>query len=312
VGAAFNKPTSLAKREIESRNVASKFLPPCGLVQRYLNPKGIMPRQTKPTGPPPPPPWPKELAIRRLKEAYDEIPGLENLNHTDEKFMAWHDNLDRILYANWPQEHLSFEYTHFQEALKLILNGGSARQRPTPGDLAKYREGLKKIQILLGNILRDEKDLAEAEHNSKITELFLPPGSQHTAYQQIRDIVAAAQQELVIVDNYVDSSLLQLLINVAPSVSVKVLTFNMKGDFAHEVSKFRQQYGTVIEVKQKRGEFHDRFVVVDSSKAYHLGASIKDFGARAAMINLIEDPDNVAALLATQLNSWNSAQSVTL
>jgi hypothetical protein len=36
VGAAFNKPTSLAKGEIESRNVASKFLPPCGLVQQYL------------------------------------------------------------------------------------------------------------------------------------------------------------------------------------------------------------------------------------------------------------------------------------
>src|SRR5207245_2767252 len=141
--------------------------------------------------------------------------------------------------------------------------------------------GLKRSRILLANILRDERDLAEAKANTKIVEIFFPPGSQHTAYQEIRQIVAAAKTDLVIVDNYVDGTLFQLLTNASLGVSVRVLTFNMKPDFAHEARKFRQQYQTPLEVRQKRGDFHDRFLIADSSRAHHLGASIKDLGSSA-------------------------------
>lgn len=86
----------------------------------------------------------------------------------------------------------------------------------------------------------------------------------------------------------------------------------MKPDFVHEGRKFLAQYRISLEVRQKRGDFHDRFIIIDSVQAYQLGASIKDLGTTAAMINLIEDPDNVSALLATQLNSWRSAQPIPL
>src|SRR5438445_13111789 len=111
-----------------------------------------MPRQTKPPGPPAPEPWPKELAVRRLKEAYDEIPELESLNHTTEKFRAWRENVSRILHVNWPEEHFSFSYTRFSGLSGDHSFGSGARPTPTPHDLAAYRDGLKRSRILLANI----------------------------------------------------------------------------------------------------------------------------------------------------------------
>ena len=117
---------------------------------------------------------------------------------------------------------------------------------------------------------------------------------------------------LVIIDNYVDGTVFQLLANVTSGVLVKILAFSMKPDFAHEARRFQQQYKIPIEIRQKRGDFHDRFIILDFTKAYHLGASIKGLGSRAAMIHLIEDPDNVSALRTTQMNAWDTAHQVVL
>jgi len=58
------------------------------------------------------------MAIRRLKEAADEIPGLEGLHHRDLKFQAWLENLSQILHRNWPDERLP----HFSES-RIRLRG---------------------------------------------------------------------------------------------------------------------------------------------------------------------------------------------
>ena len=72
-----------------------------------------------------------------------------------------------------------------------------------------------------------------------------------------------------------------------------------------EATKFRAQYpGIKLEVRRTR-EFHDRFLVLDESKCYHLGASIKNAGNPVFMITVLEDADNVRALMAQQAQSWN-------
>src|SRR6266849_7443354 len=150
-------------------------------------------------------PWPKEMAIRRLKEALEQMPELERLNHRDPKFVGWHENLRRILQNTWPEESLP----SFSE------NRIRLRSEPpvTGGDINAYKRGLTITESRIGSILRNEKELAEAKNDAGLLELFLPPGTQHDAYDLIRQIVKEANQELIIVDNYVDGTLFNLLTN---------------------------------------------------------------------------------------------------
>ncbi len=258
-----------------------------------------MPRK-QPTPPVGPQPWPKEFAIRRLQEAVDDIPSLKPLNNEDPKFEAWYQNVLRILAANWPDERLP----DFQSYVIPLGHDPYQYQR----EKQAYDRGLTHAETQLKLILRNEQELAEAKGNTAITELFLPAGSQHDAYSHIRNIVSSAKLELLIVDNYVDTSLFQLLTNVNPGVAIELLTYRVPGDFALEAGKFRAQHGASFEARLRKADFHDRFIIVDSTKAHHLGASIKDAGNKASMIHLIEDTDNVSALLTTARASWVNAQ----
>jgi hypothetical protein len=82
------------------------------------------------------------------------------------------------------------------------------------------------------------------------TQVFFPAGSQHDAYVELRKIVQLATREILIVDNYVDQTLWQLLTNIAPSVTIRILTGSMKGDFKPEAGKFAVQHGNRVEVRQ--------------------------------------------------------------
>ena len=71
---------------------------------------------------------------------------------------------------------------------------------------------------------------------------FLPAGSQHDAYVEIRKIIQQATVELLIVDPWVDDSLWVLLSNVPPNCRIRVLTQEMKKDFQLEAKKFAAQH----------------------------------------------------------------------
>jgi hypothetical protein len=244
------------------------------------------------------------MAIRRLKEALDRLPELEGLNHRDEKFRAWREDVKRVLQVNWPTERLADFESHIMSSNPF----SGPRPAVTQADLMAYRNGMQRTRTQLELILRNEKELAEAQGNATITELFLPPGSQHDAYTFIRQIISQATQEVFIADNYIDSTLLTLLKLARSGITVSVPTYNVPSDFNLECDKFRKQYPMNLAVRLRSVDFHDRFLILDGKKAYHLGASIKDAGNKASMIHLIQDADNVNALLATYNASWTSAR----
>lgn len=251
-----------------------------------------------------PEPWPIGMAVRRLKEAGDEIPSLEGLHHRDLKFQAWLQNLSQVLQRNWPDERLP----HFSESRMRLRGEPSVTGR----DVAIYREGLAKTKAQIERILRNEREIAEAKADASVLEIFLAPGTQHDAYREIREIISSAAQELIIVDNYVDGTLFQLLTNSKPTAALKVLTFSMPADFVLEGKKFIQQYGRIVEVKRDRNDFHDRFIVLDDVRVFHLGHSIKDAGNRAMMIHQLEDERNIIATLETFKRAWRNANPVPL
>jgi len=240
------------------------------------------------------------MAIKRLQEALEEITSLESLNHRDLRFAAWREKLAELFHRNWPAERLA----NFWEQRISFGQGPLVTQQ----DVATYRRDLVRTKDQIERLLRNERELAEY-NNSDLTELFLPSGSQHDAYQEIRRIVSAATKELIIVDNYVNTTLFKLLAN-SRSPIIRLLTYSMPVDFALEARAFIQQYGCTIEIRRDRTEFHDRFIIVDMATVFHLGHSIKDAGNKAMMIHRVEDQRNVQAALTVFGGTWGTAMPV--
>src|SRR5262249_28339299 len=135
-------------------------------------------------------------------------------------------------------------------------------------------------------------------------------GSQHDAYQEIRRIISGAARELIVVDNYVDTTLFALLGNSRDGISIRLLTYSMPADFPLEARKFIEQYRRALEIRRDRTEFHDRFVILDAVAVFHLGHSIKDAGNKAMMIHRVEDQRNVQAAQKQFEETWAKAVPV--
>ncbi|MFZ2634017.1 MAG: hypothetical protein WA081_15580 [Desulfosalsimonadaceae bacterium] len=140
-----------------------------------------------------------------------------------------------------------------------------------------------------------------------VRELFFPDGSHHDAYIQIRGILKNATGSVDIIDPYIDGSMLTLLAACAkPKMRFRVLTSKHPHDLVLESQKWRRQNnGNELEIRTTK-EFHDRFIILDQTECWHIGASIKDAGNRVFMISRIEDEDNREALLKQIQKSWGS------
>lgn len=134
---------------------------------------------------------------------------------------------------------------------------------------------------------------------------FFSQGSTHDAYVAVRDILRHASAVLTIVDPYLDETIFPLLASIGnTTLSVQLLTSKLPPDFALEARKFVAQHpGILIEVKTTKA-FHDRFIILDRSSCYHVGASIKDAGRKVFMISQVLDQQNVAALLKQHSDTW--------
>lgn len=143
------------------------------------------------------------------------------------------------------------------------------------------------------------------------TQVFLPAGSAHDAYVEVRKLCSAATQSITIVDSYVDDTLWPLLKNLPATTAIRILTTQMKSDFALEGRKFGAQHGNTVEVRTTK-DYHDRFILLDGKKCWHLGASIKDAGNKAFAMSEILSSVLVSAVLTDVQNTWNAASVVPL
>jgi hypothetical protein len=145
-----------------------------------------------------------------------------------------------------------------------------------------------------------------------VLELFFPAGSQHDAYVEIRSTLQQANKSIAIVDPWVDSSLFYMLSTVPTALAeVRILLSHLSADFTVEAKKFLEQHGGRLSlVIRKTAEFHDRFLIIDGTVCYHIGASIKDAGNKAFMISQIQDSKNAQALISQFEQSWQSSAPV--
>ena len=103
-------------------------------------------------------------------------------------------------------------------------------------------------------------------------------GQIFDAYQFVSDLFRSAEESIVIIDNYIDDSVLVHLAKRKRNVRVTLFTKNISRSLALDVKKFNEQY-PAIEIKEFKNS-HDRFVIIDNTAVYHFGASLKDLGKK--------------------------------
>lgn len=103
----------------------------------------------------------------------------------------------------------------------------------------------------------------------------------------IIDIIKTAKNKIVIIDNYIDDSILKMLSKKNKDVEVVLLTSQNCNVSKLDVNKFNKQYPTLKIARSNK--FHDRFIVIDNKELYHCGASLKDLGKKCFAINKMED-----------------------
>lgn len=116
-------------------------------------------------------------------------------------------------------------------------------------------------------------------------------GQIYDAYSLIIDVIKIAKKKILIIDNYIDDSVLKMLSKKNKNVEVVILTSQNSNLRKLDKQKFNKQYPTLkISYTNK---FHDRFILIDSKELYHYGASLKDLGRKCFAINKIEDNEYI-------------------
>ena len=103
-------------------------------------------------------------------------------------------------------------------------------------------------------------------------------GQVFDAYRFVSDLLRQAQKSIVLIDNYVDDSVLALLAKRQTGVSAIVLTRSISKTLALDLEKHNAQYPPVA--IREFADSHDRFLILDGDVVYHLGASLKDLGKK--------------------------------
>jgi len=148
----------------------------------------------------------------------------------------------------------------------------------------------------------------ESRHSTPLrNEQVFPKGTQFEAFKAVTNILRTATRDLLVVDNYLGGSILDMIEAIPSKPAVRLLTFKPSSDFKVAVAAFKKQYSQSIEVRLHQKEVHDRAIVVDDRDFFALGASIKDLGDKLSLLNKVEDPANIARLRAEFHTIWASA-----
>lgn len=157
-----------------------------------------------------------------------------------------------------------------------------------------WANNVLKDYLLKGHALSNRFNRIEKDVNylkTKVEEFDfqiktnLPPkegiffdGQVFDAYIFVIDIIKKAKESIILIDNYIDESVLLMLSKRQSGVEVIVYTSKLTAETNLDLKKYSLQYPDIT-IKQFN-KSHDRFLILDKKRIYHLGASLKDLGKR--------------------------------
>lgn len=151
-------------------------------------------------------------------------------------------------------------------------------------------------KMLIGNTAlfsrMDKIELKQIEADGKFEEIFkaLESGKLHSdkgifydgqifdAYTFVADIIRSAKRSIILIDNYVDDTVLTLLGKRGHTVSATIYTKSISNQLQLDLQRYNSQYPAIT--VHTFTHAHDRFLIIDNKELYHIGASLKDLGKK--------------------------------
>ena len=171
--------------------------------------------------------------------------------------------------------------------------------------LASFAPMLMRIETV------ERRQIIDQAHNEERFKLILdamqdkkfPPqkvffdGQIYDAFEQMKKFMRMAKSELIVIDPYFDDSVLPLVAQKRPGVTVLVVKNSRKNQLHDvDVAQFNAQYGDTLTVKES-DKFHDRFLIIDKSTLVHVGASLNHLGKKCFAFSSL-DRSNIPDILA--------------
>lgn len=186
--------------------------------------------------------------------------------------------------------------------LDMVISVGFRVKSRRGVDFRRWANTILKEYMLKGYAINQRIEQLEktvALHSEKIdffVRTSLPPeegiffdGQIFDAYKFATDLIKTARKSLLLIDNYVDESVLLMLSKRNPGVSATIYTQKITAQLQLDLDKHNDQYPP-INIRTYRNS-HDRFLIVDDKEVYHIGASLKDLGKKLFAFSKLEiDP----------------------
>ncbi len=180
-----------------------------------------------------------------------------------------HYNLDAIISVGYRIS--SLKATKFRQwatsVLKNYIQNGYAvnTHRITEHRLVALESDVATIKSLIHN------------NQLEIKQGIFHDGQIYDAYSFVNDLLRDTKKEIILIDNYIDDTVLTLF-SKYPNIKFSIITKSISKQLKLDSDKYNKQYKNLtMKISNK---YHDRFLIIDKSKAYHIGASLKDLGKK--------------------------------
>ena len=197
-----------------------------------------------------------------------------------------------------------YEYTAYN--LDVIISVGYRVKSKRGTKFRQWANRVLKEYLLRGYTMNSRLTVLEQQaekHNTEIQSLknkvdffvrtSLPPQQGiffdcqvFDAYLFVSDLIRKAHKAIVLIDNYVDDTVLTILDKRREGVSATIYTQRISQQLQLDLDKHNAQYALISVVQFNKA--HDRFLLIDD-EVYHIGASIKDLGKKWFAFTLMRD-----------------------
>lgn len=195
-----------------------------------------------------------------------------------------HYNLDIIISVGYRVN--SIRATMFRQwatgiLKKYIVNGYAVNSEKITVDrflnLENEVEGLKqKVKQIDSQIISDHIDFKQG---------IFYDGQVFDAYIFVNNLLKSTKKEVTLIDNYIDDTILTHF-SKYPNINFTIITKSVSKQLKLDIEKYNAQYKN-LQIKISKN-FHDRFLIIDSKEAYHIGASLKDLGKKVFTFSKID------------------------
>ncbi|RPA66847.1 DNA-binding protein [Cyclobacteriaceae bacterium YHN15] len=181
-----------------------------------------------------------------------------------------HFNLDAILSVGYRVN--SIRGTQFRLWASKVLKDYLMKGYAINNRVNRIEDKLEKIDNRISEINLQLKTQELPTHG-----IFFE-GQIFDAYVFVADLIKKAKTDIILIDNYVDESVLNLLLKRSKNVSATIYIKNISKQLLQDLKKHNSQYPEIS--IQEFKESHDRFLILDGKELYHIGASLKDLGKK--------------------------------